>query len=194
MSATSTRELVTTLLTRAGGGDASAAGDLLPLVYEELRRLAGAYLRNERAGHTLQPTALVHEAYLKLVDQTRVRWQDRTHFFAVAATSMRRILINHARDRNRQKRGGGARRVALEELTQPAELSDAALLGLDEALGRLAELDVRKARVVEFRFFAGLSVEQTAELLDTSAATVKRDWEFARAWLLRELLVEGTGS
>jgi len=191
MSVMSTREVVTTLLTRAGGGDDAAAGDLLPLVYEELRRLAGAYLRQERAGHTLQPTALVHEAYLKLVDQTRVRWQDRTHFFAVAATSMRRILINHARDRNRDKRGGGAHRVPLEDLTQAAELSDAALLDLDEALVKLAALDGRKARVVEFRFFAGLSVEQTAELLENSPATVKRDWEFARAWLLRELTSEG---
>jgi len=181
------REEVTTLLIQQGEGPPPTDSDLLPLVYEELRSLAASYLNNERQGHTLQPTALVHEAYLRLVDQTRVRWQDRTHFFAVAAMCMRRILINHARDRNRLKRGGGMRRVALTELTAPGNLSDQALLTLDEALKRLAELDERKARVVEFRYFAGLSVEQTAELLGASPATVKRDWEFARAWLLREL-------
>jgi len=181
------REEVTTLLIQQGEGPPPTDSDLLPLVYEELRSLAASYLNNERQGHTLQPTALVHEAYLRLVDQTRVRWQDRTHFFAVAAMCMRRILINHARDRNRLKRGGGMQRVALTELTAPGNLSDQALLTLDEALKRLAELDERKARVVEFRYFAGLSVEQTAELLGASPATVKRDWEFARAWLLREL-------
>lgn len=190
MSAVS-REEVTTLLIQQGEGPPPTDSDLLPLVYEELRSLAASYLNNERQGHTLQPTALVHEAYLRLVDQTRVRWQDRTHFFAVAAMCMRRILINHARDRNRLKRGGGMRRVALTELTAPGNLSDQALLTLDEALKRLAELDERKARVVEFRYFAGLSVEQTAELLGASPATVKRDWEFARAWLLRELTTGG---
>ncbi len=186
MSAVS-RDEVTTLLIRQNEGAPPAESDLLPLVYEELRRLASAYLNNERQGHTLQPTALVHEAYLRLVDQTRVRWQDRTHFFAVAAMCMRRILINHARDRNRLKRGGNMRRVALSDLAAPGNLSDEALLVLDEAIAALDELDERKARVVEFRYFAGLSVEQTAELLGTSPATVKRDWEFARAWLLREL-------
>jgi RNA polymerase sigma factor (TIGR02999 family) len=130
---------------------------------------------------------LVHEAYLKLVDQTRIRWQDRTHFFAVAATSMRRILINHARDRARLKRGGGAKRAPLSELTTPGTMSDQALLDLDEALTKLGELDERKARVVEHRYFAGLGVDETAELLGVSPATVKRDWEFARAWLLRAM-------
>ncbi len=193
MSAAATRDEVTTLLTRAGDGDRAAAGDLLPLVYEELRGLADAYLRQERAGHTLQPTALVHEAYLRLIDQTRVRWQDRTHFFAVAATSMRRILINHARDRNRQKRGGGAKRVDLSDLSEGREMSDATLLDLDESLNRLESLDKRKARVVELRFFAGLTVPQTADLLGSSPATVKRDWEFARAWLLSELVSDAEG-
>jgi len=196
VSAAATRDEVTTLLGLAGAGDERAAGDLLPLVYEELRGLADAYLRRERADHTLQPTALVHEAYLKLVDQTRVRWQDRTHFFAVAAMSMRRILINHARDRVRKKRGGDACRVSLSELAAPGAMGDGALLELDGALTRLAELDARKARVVEHRYFAGLGVEETAELLGVSPATVKRDWEFARAWLLRAITGEdgaGTG-
>jgi len=195
VSVAATRDEVTTLLGLAGGGDERAAGDLMPLVYQELRGLAEAYLRRERPGHTLQPTALVHEAYLRLVDQTRVRWQDRTHFFAVAATSMRRILINHARDRARLKRGGGARRVSLSELTEPGAMSDGALLELDDALTRLGELDARKARVVEHRYFAGLGVEETAALLGVSPATVKRDWEFARAWLLREITGEaGSGA
>ena len=179
MSAVS-REEVTTLLIQQGEGPPPTDSDLLPLVYEELRSLAASYLNNERQGHTLQPTALVHEAYLRLVDQTRVRWQDRTHFFAVAAMCMRRILINHARDRNRLKRGGGMQRVALTELTAPGNLSDQALLTLDEALKRLAELDERKARVVEFRYFAGLSVEQTAELLGASPATVGLAWTLHR--------------
>ncbi|MEO1129421.1 MAG: sigma-70 family RNA polymerase sigma factor [Planctomycetota bacterium] len=182
-----TRDEITRLLGQASAGDQQAAGDLMPLVYDELRSLADAYLRQERSDHTLQPTALVHEAYLRLVDQTRVEWQDRTHFFAIAATSMRRILINHARDRNRLKRGGGARRITLGELSSNAPMTDEALLELDEALSRLAALDARKASVVEHRYFAGLSIDQTAELLGTSPATVKRDWEFARAWLLQEL-------
>ncbi len=191
MSASPAQEEVTQLLFRVGSGDDAAASDLLPLVYEELRRLADAFMRQERRDHTLQPTALVHEAYLRLVDQTRVRWQDRTHFFAVAATCMRRILVNHARDRGRQKRGGGAQRVTLKDLADTGAIGDAELVDLDDALARLEQLDARKVRVVEFRFFAGLTVEQTAELLDLSPVTVKRDWDFARAWLLKEL-IEGT--
>jgi RNA polymerase sigma-70 factor (ECF subfamily) len=189
-----TRDEITRLLGQASAGDRRAAGDLMPLVYDELRSLADSYLRQERSDHTLQPTALVHEAYLRLVDQTRVDWQDRTHFFAIAATSMRRILINHARDRNRLKRGGGARRITLGELSASAPMTDEALLELDEALTRLGALDQRKASVVEHRYFAGLSIDQTAELLGTSPATVKRDWEFARAWLLHELTGEDEGA
>jgi len=190
MSGSPAQDEVTRLLSRVGDGDESAASDLLPLVYDELRRLAGSYMRREQSDHTLQPTALVHEAYLRLVDQTRVCWQDRTHFFAVAATCMRRILVNHARDRRRLKRGGGARRVTLQDLAETGAVGDAELVDLDDALKRLERLDERKVRVVEFRFFAGLTVEQTAELLDLSPVTVKRDWEFARAWLLNAL-VEG---
>lgn len=188
MQTAPSQQELTRLLIRVGDGDRAAAGDLLPLVYGELRRLADSYMREERAGHTLQPTALVHEAYLRLVDQTRVRWQDRTHFFAVAATCMRRILVNHARDRRRQKRGGpDARRIALADLADTGVIGDAELVALDDALAKLERLDERKVRVVELRFFAGFTVEQAAELLDVSAVTVKRDWEFARAWLLREL-------
>jgi RNA polymerase sigma factor (TIGR02999 family) len=195
MSASPAQEEVTRVLIRAGAGDAGAAEDLLPLVYAELRGLAGGYMRREREGHTLDPTALVHEAYLRLVDQTRVDWRDRTHFFAVAATAMRRILINHARDRRRLKRGGGARRLSLSELTGDVPADDVQLLALDEALDRLQTLDARKARVVELRYFAGLGVDDTASLLDVSPATVKRDWEFSRAWLLRDLTGEtGDGS
>lgn len=190
MSASPAQDEVTRLLFRVGDGDEAAASDLLPLVYDELRKLADAYMRQERRDHTLQPTALVHEAYLRLVDQTRVRWQDRTHFFAVAATCMRRILVNHARDRKRLKRGGGAHRITLRDLADTGVVGDAELVDLDEALTRLEQFDTRKVRVVELRFFAGLNVDQTAELLDVSAVTVKRDWDFARAWLLNELTGE----
>ncbi len=193
MAVAPTQDEVTRLLVRAGAGDPAAAGDLLPLVYEELRRLADAYMRQERRDHTLQPTALVHEAYMRLVDQTRVRWQDRTHFFAVAATCMRRILVNHARDRGRLKRGGASKpqRIALQDLADTDVVGDVEMLALDDALARLETLDERKVRVVELRFFAGLTVEQAAELLEVSPVTIKRDWEFARAWLLRELTGSG---
>ena len=192
MSASPAQHEVTKLLSRVGSGDQAAASDLLPLVYEELRGLADAYMRQERGDHTLQPTALVHEAYLRLVDQTRVRWQDRTHFFAVAATCMRRILVNHARDRRRLKRGGDAKRVTLRDLADTNSVGDAELVDLDDALTKLESLDARKVKVVEFRFFAGLTVDQTAELLELSPVTVKRDWEFARAWLLNELIESAT--
>jgi RNA polymerase sigma factor (TIGR02999 family) len=160
----------------------------MPLVYDELRALASRSLRHERSGHTLPPTALVHEAYLKLVDQRQVRWQDRAHFFAVAAHLMRRVLVDHARRHRAAKRGSGAPGSMLDE----AEAGSAAvpfvdLLALDRALDRLAALDDRQARTVELRFFGGLTIEETAEVLHVSLATVKNDWSLARGWLYREL-------
>jgi RNA polymerase sigma-70 factor, ECF subfamily len=190
MPASAAQDEVTRVLVRAGSGEASAAEALLPLVYHELRLLAGRYMRREREDHTLDATALVHEAYLRLVDQTRVDWRDRTHFFAVAATAMRRILINHARDRQRLKRGGEARRLELTDLTGATPADDLQLLALDESLDRLGAIDARKARVVELRYFAGLEIEDVSGLLGVSPATVKRDWDFARAWLLRDMTEE----
>jgi RNA polymerase sigma-70 factor, ECF subfamily len=179
---------VTRLLERLSGGDSRAADVLLPVIYDQLRALAGSFLRRESPGHTLQTTALVHEAYLKLVVQDQAKYQGRAHFFAVAAQAMRRILVNHARDANRLKRGGGLRRVDLDEsMTVATSEPEVDLVGLDECLERLAALDARKARTVEMRFFAGMTVEDTAEVLGVAPATVKRDWEFARAWLTREL-------
>lgn len=185
---------VTQTFLRWRQGDAGALHALLPLVYEEMRRLAGGYLQNERAGHTLQPTALAHEAYLRLLDQRQVTWQNRAHFMGLAAQAMRRILTDHARRRDAQKRGGGAVHVALEDLEgsgdAPAVLPDplgVSARDLDAALDRLARLDERQARVVELRFFTGLSIEEAAEVLGVSSATVKRDWTLARAWLHREL-------
>ena len=174
-------------------GDEGALNALLPLVYDEMRRLAGSYLRNEGAGHTLQPTALAHEAYLRLLDQRQVSWQNRAHFMGLAAQAMRRILVDHARRRDAQKRGGGAVRVTLDDADAAGEAISAALPldvpaeDLDQALDRLAALDERQARVVELRFFTGLSIEEAAEALSVSPATVKRDWTLARAWLHREL-------
>lgn len=181
---------VTQTFLRWRQGDAGALHALLPLVYEEMRRLAGAYLRDEAAGHTLQPTALAHEAYLRLLDQRHVSWQNRAHFMGIAAQAMRRILIDHARRRGAQKRGGDAVHVALEDSDAAAGVAEplgVAAEDLNDALDRLAALDERQARVVELRFFTGLSVEETAEVLGISAATVKRDWTLARAWLHREL-------
>lgn len=178
---------VTRLLDAVNHGDQSAMGRLLPLVYRELRSMAKDLLRRERAAHTLQPTALVHEAYLKLVGQDRARFESRNHFLAIAATAMRRILVNHARRRNRIRHGGRLLREPLtESLTIEAE-PDVDLIALDEAIGRLGTIDPRKVRVVEMRYFAGMSVDQTADVLNVSPATIKRDWEFARAWLLREV-------
>jgi RNA polymerase sigma-70 factor (ECF subfamily) len=177
-------------LSAGGGGDKPSAEELLPIVYDELRRLAARYLSGERPGHTLQPTALVHEAYIKLVDMTRVDWQGRTHFFAVGARVMRNLLIDHARGRGRAKRGGKLQRVTLAGNVQPfggAELDLDRLLVVDEALQRLAELDERQARVVELRFFGGLTVPEVSQLLGVSQRTVEGDWTHARAWLLREL-------
>ena len=181
---------VTQTFLRWRQGDPNALNALLPLVYEEMRRLAGSYLRSESAGHTLQPTALAHEAYLRLLDQRQVSWQNRAHFMGLAAQAMRRILVDHARRRGAQKRGGDAIHVALEDADVAAEMPEALgvpVEALNDALDRLAALDERQARVVELRFFTGLSIEETAEVLAISPATIKRDWTLARAWLHREL-------
>ncbi len=170
----------------ASSGDSQVAR-LLPLVYDELRRLADQCFQYERHNHTLQPTALVHEAYIRLAGQDSFEWRNRKQFFAVAATFMRRILVNHAKRRGRLKRGGGRRPLTLDTSLVGSETPQPELLALDEALGRLAEADARKARVVELRYFAGLSIEEVAEVLAISSATVKRDWLFAKAWLLREI-------
>lgn len=167
-------------------GDQHALDRLIPAVYAELRRLARRYLRGERPGHSIQTTALVNEAYLRLVDYKRMRWQDRAHFFAVSAQLMRRILVEHAR-RHNQKRGGNVPHVSLDEAAIVGGSQDAELVALDRAMNALAQLDPRKAQVVEMRFFGGLSVEEAAEALNVSTVTVKRDWRVAKAWLYREL-------
>jgi RNA polymerase sigma factor (TIGR02999 family) len=177
---------VTGLLVAWGNGDEGAHRALMDAVYGELRRLAGAYLRRERPDHTLPPTALVHEAYLKLVDQKRVRWQNRAHFFAIAARQMRRILVDHARAHRAEKRGGSAT-IPLTDLDLAGIQPEVDVLELETALEKLAVLDPRQGRLVELRFFAGLTVEETATVLDVAPITVKRDWALARAWLYREL-------
>jgi RNA polymerase sigma factor (TIGR02999 family) len=178
---------ITHLLLQLTEGRREVLDQLMPVVYQELKSVAQAQLRRERPGHTLNTTALVHEAYLKLVNVEKVQWRDRAHFFAMAARMMRRILIDYARTRNRDKRGGGAVAVTLDESLELSGEQADDLVELDEALTRLESISQRQARVVEYRCFAGLSVEETAEVLDTSPATVKRDWAFARAWLNREL-------
>ena len=178
---------VTGLLDDLSAGKEHAFDELLPLVQHELRRRAAAYMRRERQNHTLQPTALVNEAFLKLVDQRNVRWQNRAHFFAVASQAMRRILVDHARTHQRVKRGGSAPPVTLDEAMIAAEGRSIDLLALDQALERLAALDPRQARIVELRFFGGQSVEETAEILSISPATIKREWSMAKAWLHAEL-------
>ncbi len=180
---------ITRLLVAWGNGDESALVDLTALVYEELHRLAHHYMSGERAGHTLQTTALVNEAYVRLIDWKSVRWQNRAHFFAVSAQLMRRILVDFARARGYQKRGGGARPVTLDDAAVVTDDKGADIVALDEALLALAKLDERQSRVVELRFFGGLSVEETAEVLKVSPGTVRRDWSLARAWLHRELAV-----
>lgn len=180
----------TRLLERINAGDKAAMSELLPLVYEELRSLASSYLQRERADHTLQPTALVHEAYLRLVDQRRAKWESRGHFIAIAATAMRRILVNHARDRARLKRGGGAHREPLTTNLVQTDEPAVDLLALDDALEKLATIDERKVRIVEARYFAGLTVAETADAMGLSQSTVKREWEFARVWLLRAISEE----
>ena len=177
---------VTRCLERLSEGRSSAVAELMPLVYDELRGLAAARLAAERSDHTLQPTALVNEAYLKLVGQHDANWKGRAHFFAVAAQAIRRILIDHARKRGAIKRGSG-QRVTLSGVQASHGGSDVDILALDEALGRLADRSDRQARVVELRFFGGLSVEQTAQVLDVSPGTIKGDWRFARAWLAQQL-------
>ena len=174
----------------ASGSESTPADELLPLVYDELRRLARHYLSRERPGHTLEPTALVHEAYLRLVDPTRATWQGRTHFFATGARVMRHLLVDHARGKGRAKRGGAWRRVTLAEAvapTLPRDLRREDLLALDAALSKLAQIDEREARIVELRFFAGLKVAEVASLLGVSKRTVEDDWVHARVWLRREL-------
>lgn len=171
--------------------DKRGLDQMLPVVYQELHRLASGYLGREGPGHTLQPTALVHEAYLRLVDQHRVDWRNRAQFFGVAASMMRRILVNHARDRAARKRGGNPERVSLSVVESPSGRPDIELIALEDALGRLAELDERKSRVVELKFFGGLTTEEIAEVLQVSGATVEREWAFARAWLYDA--IEGSG-
>jgi RNA polymerase sigma-70 factor (ECF subfamily) len=178
---------VTELLVRWRDGDETARERLMQLVYDELRRKAAAYLRRERAGHTLQPTALVHEAYLRMVAQDHVGWQNRAHFVAIAASMMRRVLMDHGRRQKAKKRGGPAARVTLAEGLSPSLPRDVDLLALDEALSALAALDEQKARIVELRAFGGLEVEETAAALGISPATVKRHWTFALAWLQQRL-------
>ncbi|MEN3332213.1 MAG: hypothetical protein V7641_1578 [Blastocatellia bacterium] len=180
---------VTGLLIAWCNGDQNALERLIPLVEKELHRLAHQYMHHEYPGHMLQTTALVNEAFVRLMDQTRVRWQNRAHFIAISARIMRRILLNYARDQNRIKRGGGAIHVSLSEAIISTERS-AELIALDEALNRLASIDERKSQVVELRFFGGLSVEETAEVLKVSPVTVMRDWNLAKAWLARELTNE----
>ena len=182
---------VTQLLVDWSNGDQAALQKLLPLVNVELRRVAGRYMRKEAQGHTLQTSALVNEAYLRLVDQKKVRWQNRAQFFGIAAQLMRRILIDHARRHRYAKRGGAARRVTLDEGAIVAEARAVELLALDHALERLAVLDARKGRVVELRFFGGLSLEETAEVMGISSPTVQREWRTAKAWLHRTLTAEG---
>jgi len=178
---------VTALLGELTKGNPDAGPKLIPLVYGELRRMAAGYMRRERTGHTLQATALVHEAYLKLLGQHSVDWQNRAHFFGIAAQVMRRILIDHARSHVRDKRGGGREAVPLDEALVFSPEKSADFLELDSALDRLAELDPRQARIVELRFFGGLTVEEAAEVLGISPKTVKRDWSVAKAWLHGEL-------
>jgi len=184
-NAESTTQDVSTLLRAWSGGDQNALEKLTPIVYEELHRLARRYMKRERPGHSLQTTALVNEAYTRLVDYKRMQWQNRAHFFAVSAQLMRRILVDHAR-RHNLKRGGGVQHVSLDEASVVGG-EDMDLVALDDAMNSLARLDPRKVQVVEMRFFGGLSVEETAEVLKISTVTVKRDWRAARTWLFREL-------
>lgn len=169
-------------------GDEAALDRLIPAVYQELRRMADYYLRGEYPGHSLQPTALVHEAYLRLIDQTKVDWQNRAHFFGIAAQMMRRILIDHAKTKHRVKRGGVAPKVSLDEVVSISDERAAELVALDDALKVLAQMDERKSRIVELRYFGGLTVEETAQVLGVSDKTVMRDWNLAKAWLYKELM------
>ena len=178
---------VTQLLKRHSEGDPSALPQLIPLVYKELQKLASYYLHGERPGHTLQTTGLVHEAYMRLLDRKEVDWKDRNHFFAVAAQTMRRILVDYARKHRAAKRGGSTPAISMERVAAFSSEQAPELLAIDELLASLAKLDPQAARIVELRYFAGLSVSQTAEVVGISPATVKREWSVAKAWLLREM-------
>ncbi|HSD47147.1 MAG TPA: sigma-70 family RNA polymerase sigma factor [Pyrinomonadaceae bacterium] len=185
-------ENITQLLNQWSDGDERALDRLTPLVYEELRQQAARYLRRERPGHTMQTTALINEAYLRLIDAKEVRWQGRAHFFAIAATLMRRILVDHARQRNAAKRGGSPVHVTLDRIAASAKQSTTDVLAIDQALTKLAAIDRQQAQIVELRFFSGLNVEETAAALGISPRTVKRDWSVARAWLRREIGEQAT--
>lgn len=178
---------ITHLLKEWRDGDERALDRLTPLVYEELRQQAARYLRRERAGHTLQTTALINEAYLRLIDAKDVQWQSRAHFFAIAANLMRRVLVDHARRRDAEKRGGAQLRLTLDETLAVTSTAEVDVLAIDQALNKLSTIDSQQALVVELRFFSGMSVEETAAALGVSPATVKRDWSVARAWLRREI-------
>ncbi|MCA1624552.1 MAG: sigma-70 family RNA polymerase sigma factor [Acidobacteria bacterium] len=179
---------ITQLLNQWSDGDAEVLDGLMPLIYIELRRQASGYLRRERSNHTLQPTALINEAYLKLIDQHNVKWQNRAHFFAIAAQAMRRILVDYARERKREKRGGAAENLPLDEaLTIVSREKSLDLVALDKALNKLAQFDERQAKVVELRYFSGLSIDETAEVLGVSNVTIRRDWTMAKAWLHQEI-------
>jgi len=179
---------ITQLLQDWSNGKPEVLEELMPLVYDELRRQASSFLRKERQGHTLQTTALIHEAYLKLIGQREVEWQNRAHFFGIASTMMRRILVDYARERYREKRGGGAENLPLDEALQiSVKEKSVDLIALDDALNRLARADARQARVIELRYFGGLSIDETAEVLGISNATVRNDWNLGKAWLKIEI-------
>ncbi len=184
-------ENTTRILQDLSAGDQRAADKLLPLVYDELRRLAAVYFSRERTDHTLQPTALVHEAYLRLIDQRETEWQNRAHFFGVAANMMRRILIDHARAHASEKHGGNRTRITLDKSVSFPNRNEIDLVAIDEALHVLAKLDETQSRIVELRFFGGLTIEETAEVLNISPATVKREWQMAKAWLYERMKDEG---
>ena len=184
---TSSPSDVTQLLLDWSNGDKAALDKLVPVVYEELRRLASSYMRHERSGHTLQTSALVNEAYMRLVDYRQMQWQSRAHFFAVAAQAMRRVLVDHARKQRFAKRGGGAVKVSLDESLAVSQKQAADLIALDDALTDLEAIDPRKSRIVELRYIGGLNIEETAEVLDISPATVQREWRAAKAWLYRAI-------
>ena len=188
--ATLSQKDITGLLLDWGSGDKAAFDKLIPLVHKELRRMAHQYMRRERAGNTLQTSALINEAYIRLVDYNRTRWQDRAHFFAVAAQAMRRILVERARGRHRLKRGGAAQRVSLDEAAELADERAAAIIALNNALTDLCAIAPRKAQVVELRYFGGLNIDETAEVLGVSSPTVQREWRAAKAWLYRAISEE----
>jgi len=178
---------VTQLLSKAQSGDENALNELLPLVYNELRRVAANQLKSERGDHTLQATALVHEAYIRLLEQKEVDWRNRAHFFSIASEMMRRILVNYAVQRNAKKRGDGATKIALDEAISFANQRDFDLVSLDDALKNLEKFDEKQAKIVELRFFGGLTIEETAEVLEISDSTVKREWRMAKAWLKTQI-------